>query len=156
MLVAFRTVLPGVGSPEGGEFELAEFDAGLPGTLAKAEVFRVGTAGVVFALVSLGVGRAEDVTARRGVVAPVVGMPEAAEPGRDASLALAVSGRGLRSLGLGNAGRGPVGGGLGGLDEVLCGSAEVMVAVDMEPNHQREMRLPVPCFLLFLAAARLR
>lgn len=139
ILVVLRKVLPGVGRPLGGEFEVAEFAPEFPGTLAKAAVFSVGTAGVVFALMSLGVGRPDVVTDRLGVVAPGVGMLDAAEPGRDTSSG--ISGKGLRIFEIGSAGNGPVGGGCGGREDVLCGSAEAIVVVtdiDIEP-----MRLPV-------------
>lgn len=149
VLVVLRKVLPGVGRADGGELELAELADELPGTLAKAAVFRVGTAGVVLAFMSLGVGRPEEVTALLGVVEPGAGMPDAAEPGREASLG--VSGRGLRVLVMGSAGSGPVGGGCGGREDVLCGSAEVMVAVaDMDSDP---MRLPVLCLLLLHVSA---
>lgn len=139
-LVVLRKVLPGVGRADvGGELELAEFVAGLVWPLVKETVFIVGTAGVVLALLSFGVGSPDDVTARFGVIAPGVGMPEAAELEREPSSG--ISGSGLRVFAMGSAGRGPVGGGCGGRDDVLWGSAEVMVAVadiDIEP-----MRPPV-------------
>lgn len=150
MLVVFRKVRPGVGSPECGDMDVAEVEVGSPEALAKEVVLSVGTAGVVFAFASLGVGSPDEVTARRGVVAPGVGMLEAADPGREEA-SLGISGSGLRVFAMGSAGSGPVGGGWGGRDEVLCGSAEVMVAVtdmDVEP-----MRLPERSLLLLHLAA---
>lgn len=116
-LVTLRKVLPGVGRAEvGGEFELAEVAPELFVRLGNAAVFSVGTAGVVFALFSFGVGRPDEVTALFGVVAPGVGMPEAAEPGREASSG--TSGSAFLVFAIGSAGKGPVGGGCGGRDDV--------------------------------------
>lgn len=127
MLVVLRKVLPGVGRPVGGEVDVAEFKAELAGAPGSEAVLSVGTAGVVFALISRGVGRPDVVTDLLGVVVPGVGIPDAGELARDASSG--ISGSGLRAFAMGSAGRGPVGGGCGGRDDVLCGSAEAMVAV---------------------------
>lgn len=143
MLVVLRKVLPGVGNADmGGELDVAELDAEWTDALAKAAVFSVGTAGVVFAFASRGVGRPDAVTERRGVVAPGVGMPDAAEPGRGASSG--TSGRGLRVFAIGSAGRGPVGGGCGGRELVRVGSAEVMMAVVVTDIGMRLPGRPSP------------
>lgn len=117
--MVFRSVL-GIPVPTGGEGE---------GGGASTE-FKVGTAGVEFALVPLGVGRPETVADREGMavfLVVVVGRWDAVEVRLESGgVASSSSAACLRFLGTGRAGRGPVGGGRG-----VRGRAEVMIEVEV-------------------------
>ena len=125
-LVVFRTVLPGVGNedPRGG------VAAPVVLVLDIDVVLSVGIAGVEWVFTGLGVGRLEVVTDRDNGLFEGAAIEDAAEVGRESD-ASGMSGRGFLVLATGRAGRGALGGAVGGglIFEGRCGIADVMVAV---------------------------
>ena len=125
-LVVFRTVLPGVGSADpGGEGPVDGafiYDIDV--------VLSVGMAGVECVFTGLGVGKLEVVTDRDCGLFDGAAIDEAAEVGLESG-ASGISGRGFLVLATGSAGRGALGGAVGGglTFEGRCGIADVIVAV---------------------------
>ena len=103
-------------------------------------MLNVGTAGVDWVFVGLGVGRPEFVTLLVGVFAIDAGTLEDEEPGLGSSGVSGRSGNAFLVLPIGSAGSGPVGGavsGGGGRCEGRCGIAEVIVTVaDIDTSNQ--------------------
>jgi hypothetical protein len=109
MLVVFRIVLPGVGSADpGGEVAVDVvfvFDIDV--------VLSVGMAGVEFVFTGLGVGKLEVVTDRDSGLFDGAAIEEAAEVGLESG-ASGISDRGFLVLATGSAGKGALGGAVGG------------------------------------------
>jgi hypothetical protein len=127
MLVVLRTAFAGVGITE----ESGDVAVVVEVLFGAVVVLIVGTFGVERVCTGLGVGRPEVVTALVNGFPDGAAMDDAAEPGLD-SRSSGMSGNGLDLVfAIGSAGRGAVGGAVGGglILEGLCGIAEVMVVV---------------------------
>ena len=128
MLVVLRTVFPGVGIVE----ESGDVAVVVEVLFGAVVVLIVGTVGVDWVFTGRGVGKPEVVTDLVNGFPDGAAIDEAAEPGRDPRSS-GISGNGLEDLVfvIGSAGRGAVGGAVGGglILEGLCGIAEVMVVV---------------------------
>lgn len=127
MLVVLRTAFAGVGIVDDNG------DVDVVGALFGAVVvLSVGTAGVECVFTGLGVGKPEVVTDRDNGLPEGAAIEDAAELGRDRdSGSSGISGKGFLVFAIGSAGKGAVGGAVGGglIFEGLCGIAEVIVVV---------------------------
>lgn len=126
MLEDFLSVFAGVGrvDDDGEVNDVVEFEAGA------VVVLNVGTDGVEFVFTGFGVGNPDVVTDLVCGLLASVAIDEAADPGRDSG-ASGMSGKGFLVFAIGSAGKGAVGGAVGGglILDGRWGMADVMVVV---------------------------